>query len=605
MTKLAPRIALVTLATAALLPLALPGSSAALSNHENSCRDLVATTARRSARLLVKARGNCVRGKASGKFAPAVDCLLDPAPSGPGTGNARVDKKLGRAIDYRGKLDQRCKSDVTAAAIGVGGLCAAVATLRGSDNRTTEAEWQALDACAADLGKTIGDNLAATINKPAAGTLGAEEAACRGELALRLRKSLGRGLGLTGKCFSALGKDPAAGLNCYAVTGWPGTTASTGDTKLDSKMTRPSLTLFRDINDFCSGDVSAMGFGLVLVDPTGGTFTSSDLFHSINDQLAQALASAASAVFPGGPECGDSVVDPDEQCDDGNRLSCDGCDRNCTLPACSNGAACAPETCDDGNTVASDGCSAACITESCGDGVVQAGLDETCDDGNTVDCDGCDSTCRPSGCGSGAICAPETCDDGNTVASDGCSDTCITEFCGDSIIQVDLLEQCDNGAGNSDVNADACRSDCRDPWCGDGVTDPASGETCDAANANSDLLPNSCRTNCLVASCGDGVTDSGETCDDGNSANLDSCLNSCLPATCGDGFLCSDVSCTHGPGSGPEHCDDGDANNDNACSNTCSINSVSTTSTTSSTTTTTTSSTTTTTTTSSTTTTTL
>jgi len=66
--------------------------------------------------------------------------------------------------------------------------------------------------------------------------------------------------------------------------------------------------------------------------------------------------------IPAPPLCGDGLVDPGEQCDDGNL--------------------------GDG-----DGCSSACIIEFCGDGVVQGGLGEECDDGNMEDCDGCDGGC--------------------------------------------------------------------------------------------------------------------------------------------------------------------------------------------------------------------
>ena len=63
------------------------------------------------------------------------------------------------------------------------------------------------------------------------------------------------------------------------------------------------------------------------------------------------------------PECGDGILEPGEQCDDGDS--------------------------DDG-----DGCSAACIIEpdpSCGNGILEQG--EECDDGNNTDGDDCDSNC--------------------------------------------------------------------------------------------------------------------------------------------------------------------------------------------------------------------
>ncbi|MFN0247744.1 MAG: kelch repeat-containing protein [Kofleriaceae bacterium] len=52
------------------------------------------------------------------------------------------------------------------------------------------------------------------------------------------------------------------------------------------------------------------------------------------------------------------------------------------------------EQCDDGNTVSEDGCSADCFsTETCGNGVVDALFGELCDDGNAVSHDGCSSRC--------------------------------------------------------------------------------------------------------------------------------------------------------------------------------------------------------------------
>ncbi len=49
------------------------------------------------------------------------------------------------------------------------------------------------------------------------------------------------------------------------------------------------------------------------------------------------------------------------------------------------------EECDDGNFSAGDGCNA-CVAEFCGDGIINNG-NETCDDGNTLPGDGCSPTC--------------------------------------------------------------------------------------------------------------------------------------------------------------------------------------------------------------------
>jgi fibro-slime domain-containing protein len=211
---------------------------------------------------------------------------------------------------------------------------------------------------------------------------------------------------------------------------------------------------------------------------------------------------------PVGSSCGNGVVDPNEQCDDGNSVSGDGCSRICQLEnnyictqpnqpclnqaKCGNGVLTSDETCDDGNTVGGDGCSADCnvvepgwqcrvpgkrCTPKCGDGVLIG--TEACDDGNTKGGDGCSATCRievgfkcdgtPSKCstttcGDGKKEGAEGCDDGNTMPFDGCSQDCqsepdctgasCTSRCGDGIV---LGEACDDGNA---ANGDGCSSAC-------------------------------------------------------------------------------------------------------------------------------------------------
>ncbi len=98
--------------------------------------------------------------------------------------------------------------------------------------------------------------------------------------------------------------------------------------------------------------------------------------------------------------CGNSVLDPLEQCDDGNLVGGDGCEADCTTassPGCGNGIVNLPgETCDPpGSTAGGNGglCRGDCTV--CGDAVVDAG--EVCDDGNGIDGDGCESDCQLTG----------------------------------------------------------------------------------------------------------------------------------------------------------------------------------------------------------------
>ncbi len=64
-----------------------------------------------------------------------------------------------------------------------------------------------------------------------------------------------------------------------------------------------------------------------------------------------------------GGVCGDAIIDPGEECDDGNTVDGDACNADCTLPEgeCGNGTVEAPEACDDGNTADGDACSADCM----------------------------------------------------------------------------------------------------------------------------------------------------------------------------------------------------------------------------------------------------
>lgn len=94
------------------------------------------------------------------------------------------------------------------------------------------------------------------------------------------------------------------------------------------------------------------------------------------------------------PECGNEVVDGDEDCDDGkNGNNLDECTDECTNTFCGDGDMQKPngygqmERCDDANDDPTDGCNA-CELTYCGDGIPQApnGYDEVeaCDDGNDI-----------------------------------------------------------------------------------------------------------------------------------------------------------------------------------------------------------------------------
>ena len=171
--------------------------------------------------------------------------------------------------------------------------------------------------------------------------------------------------------------------------------------------------------------------------------------------------------LPAPPGCGNGDLTSDETCDDGNKVSGDGCAANCLavevgyscpiagklcipIAVCGDGVQVSPELCDDGNTAAGDGCSPTCKFEPgwkctgspsvcthtvCGDGVIEGA--ETCEDGNAMPFDGCSALCQnepkctvgsgcTSSCGDGVV-VNEGCDDGNNIDGDGCSKDCKVE----------------------------------------------------------------------------------------------------------------------------------------------------------------------------------
>lgn len=266
------------------------------------------------------------------------------------------------------------------------------------------------------------------------------------------------------------------------------------------------------------------------------------------------------------PACGDSVLDPGEECDgmlppmmDCKRLGYAGgelaCNASCELDR---------SDCSDGKSPV------------CGDGMVSLG--EECD-GNLLN----GATCENIGLGGGLLsCNEGTC----TFDASGCS----SQKCGDGIISPS--EQCDGGnlGGAScasigyvdgvlscDGTCNFATQGCTTSTCGDGV---ASGtEECDGADLDGATCKTlrfdggtlSCSKNCTYdlsqcdqgPSCGDGSINGNEQCD-GSLGGFDctdlgyaggslSCnanctfnTRSCTTAICGDGTINEDEECDGG-----------------------------------------------------------
>jgi len=176
-----------------------------------------------------------------------------------------------------------------------------------------------------------------------------------------------------------------------------------------------------------------------------------------NGLTAPAAGPSVSFVVKPPTACGDGFIDQGEECDDGNKVSGDGCNATCVIEYCGDGIVNdVDEGCDDGNKVSGDGCSSSCVTEYCGDGTIN-NVTEQCDDGNTLSGDGCRANCQTEYCGDGIINnVTEQCDDGNTVSGDGCRANCVTEYCGDGFVN-NITEECDDG---NKVSGDGCSNTC-------------------------------------------------------------------------------------------------------------------------------------------------
>jgi len=126
-------------------------------------------------------------------------------------------------------------------------------------------------------------------------------------------------------------------------------------------------------------------------------------------------------------------------------------------------------------------------------------------------------------------------------------------ICGNGIVEIG--EQCDKGASNSDIEPDACRTTCRWAYCGDDVLD--FGETCDDGD-NSERWCNNYWYDqwCTPNTCGNGYPNTttttygtSEACDDHNSEDGDTCRSDCGQdmTKCGNNLIDQGEQCDLGP----------------------------------------------------------
>jgi MYXO-CTERM domain-containing protein len=148
--------------------------------------------------------------------------------------------------------------------------------------------------------------------------------------------------------------------------------------------------------------------------------------------------------------CGDGRRGAGEGCDDANTAAGDGCSAICAVE---DGWFCVEPAIGGTST----------CSETCGDGLIDPA--EECDDGpgnSDTEPDACRTDCRLAYCGDGVLDDGEPCDDGDNNSDsvvDACRTSCDEPFCGDGV--VDSGELCDLGGGvPGAAPAGACTTMC-------------------------------------------------------------------------------------------------------------------------------------------------
>jgi cysteine-rich repeat protein len=215
------------------------------------------------------------------------------------------------------------------------------------------------------------------------------------------------------------------------------------------------------------------------------------------DDTTAAIDPSTTDLPPG--ECGDGVLNPLEQCDDGDANADEAaCTRACRLAVCGDGLVHdGVELCDDGNDYDTDACVQGCQLASCGDGHLGPG--EACDDGNHLEGDGCPADCSGGGCGDGFVEVGEPCDDGNADETDDCLSNCEPASCGDGHVHAGV-EQCDDG---NQKEGDMCSNACAFTGCFDGAKNGSETDVdCGGPACGDCPLGSACGTN---FDCADGI----------------------------------------------------------------------------------------------------
>jgi cysteine-rich repeat protein len=297
--------------------------------------------------------------------------------------------------------------------------------------------------------------------------------------------------------------------------------------------------------------------------------------------------------------CGDGNLDPGEQCDDGNNVSCDGCNAACQIEACGNGKVECAEECDAGpqNGQPGSGCDANCkvvplpgglllfpggrTRNSCmaewqiklANGAVSGGFpltSQSCIDGDP----GCDQDGATDG---KCVFQTAVCDHVTDARIPSCNPIQVESI---SINKPNVLKPADvvdaaNGTALKTIIAGLgltvkAGTNILVPGVPDLLHDHCSATTGITvkhlaglpgsktlniaardglgARMRSNQVTLTCTPNTAV--CGNGKIEVGEQCDDGNQVACDGCAPTCRLERCGDGIVECGEECDDGPANG-------------------------------------------------------
>jgi cysteine-rich repeat protein len=237
--------------------------------------------------------------------------------------------------------------------------------------------------------------------------------------------------------------------------------------------------------------------------------------------------------------CGDGYTDEskNEQCDDGNPVSGDGCEPVTCKFSCSDPA----KDCSAAPVCKKNECSAKHVCQVVADSSQDGNV---C--GNGLVCKGGGCETPPQVCGNSKVESPEECDDGNETPGDGCEPVSCKYSCHVPADDCAAAPAC-NKAVCADVDSDGGKIGQK---CGTVPTDEG--------NSTADCIaPNTCKSGkCTppASQCDNGIVEPGEDCDYGQGFNLagsgcePNCKFSCTKVptdNCSDNNPCNGVeACT-------------------------------------------------------------